>query len=126
MKCPSCGYDPENKYNPSIKIRELRNQRSRHTKKLLYKTTNHIMATIPSDNKILHEYYFYQSISKIDDETIEYIISGYLKKQTYLLGKGFKYLSAMITNHKRNRDVISKNETLMRGKPPSRVKIKEN
>ena len=126
MKCPCCGYDSEDNYNPSSKIRALRSRRTRHTKKLLYKTTNHIMSTISSDNDVIREYYFYQSISKIDDATVDHILNIYLKKQHYLLGKGFRYLAAMITNHKKNQDVISKNETLMRGKPPSRVTIKED
>ena len=84
------------------------------------------MSNIPSDNDILAEYRFYQTISKVKDEIVEHILYGYLNRQLYLQGKGFNYLAAMITNHNKNRDIISKNELLMRGKAPSVVKIKED
>ena len=126
MICPCCGYNDESSYNPSKKITELRRVRSRHTRKTLNKVVNRIMASIPSDNEVLAEYRFYQTISKVSDEVVEHILYSYLKRQIYLHGKGFNYLAAMILNHNKNRDVISKNELLMRGKTPSVVKLKEN
>ena len=126
MICPCCGYNDEHSYNPSKKITELRAVRSRHTRKTLNKVVNRIMSNIPSDNDILAEYRFYQTISKVKDEIVEHILYGYLNRQLYLQGKGFNYLAAMIMNHNKNRDVISKNELLMRGKTPSVVKIKED
>lgn len=126
MICPCCGYTDEGSYNPSKKITVLRTARSRHTRKILNKVVNRIMASIPSDNDVLAEYRFYQTISKISDGVVEHILYGYLKRRIYLHGKGFNYLAAMIINHNKNRDVISKNELLMRGKTPSIVKLKED
>ena len=125
-KCPICGYDDSKKYNPSKKIMELKRKRTRYTKKLLTQASNSIMSSIPSENNISKEFIFYQSISKIEDEIVDYIVNRYLSDKTYLKGKGFKYLSAMILNYNTNKEVVSKNELLMRGKPPSVVNIKED
>jgi len=127
MKCPCCGYTNETQYNPSKKIRELRSKRSRHTKKLLRRVVNFIQTNVPSDNSLIKEYYFYQGISKIKDEIVDWAITRYLEnKKPVFSGKGFKYLAAVINNHHNNRDTVSKNERLMIGKPPSIVKIEEN
>ena len=126
MICPCCGWTDEPKYNPSRKIIELKKLRSRYTKRLLSKAVNMIMSSIPSENEVLKEYYFYQTISKVEDEQVDHIISMFLKQKSYLQGKGFKYLSAMIKNHELNKDLIQKTERLIRGKPPSVVKIKED
>ena len=126
MKCPCCGYTDETQYNPSKKIREFRSKRSKPTKKLLRQVVNFIQTNIPSDNTLIKEYYFYQGISHIDDETLDWAILRYLEnKKTAYAGKGFRYLAAVILNHHNNRDTVSKNERLMIGKPPSIVKIKE-
>ena len=85
-----------------------------------------IMSTIPSENDITREYMFYQSISKIEDETVEYILNRYLSDKPYLKAKGFKYLTAMILNYNTNKETVSNNELLMRGKPPSIINIKED
>jgi len=127
MKCPACGYNEEVKYNPSKKIQELRSKRSKFTKKLLRRVINFIQTNIPSDNNVRSEYYFYQSISKIDDKTVDWAILRYLEnKKPIFDGKGFKYLAAVINNHHKNRDTVSKNERLMRGKPPSVVIMEED
>jgi len=123
--CPCCGFSEKEIYNPSKKIRELRGKRSKHTKKLLRMAINVIQSNIPSDNNLKSEYYFYQSISEIKDNATEYIVSQFLQNKHYLKGKGFKYLTAMCLNHKKNRETISLNERLRIGKPPSIVKLKE-
>tara|TARA_R110002020_G_scaffold256273_2_gene469918 strand:- start:20804 stop:21193 length:390 start_codon:yes stop_codon:yes gene_type:complete len=125
-RCPVCGYDKDKKYNPSKNIMKLKRERTRYLKKLLTQTSNNIMANIPSENDITREYMFYQSISKIEDGVVEYIVKRYLSDKPYLKGKGFKYLTAMILNYNTNKEVVSKNELLMRGKPPSVVTIKED
>tara|TARA_R110000824_G_scaffold65022_1_gene169699 strand:- start:13897 stop:14286 length:390 start_codon:yes stop_codon:yes gene_type:complete len=125
-KCPVCGYQKEAKYNPSKQIMQLKRIRTKYTRKLLIKVVNLIMASIPSENDINREYMFYQSISKIDDGLVEYIVNRYLSEKTYHKGKGFKYLTAMILNFKANRETVSNNELLMRGKPPSVITIKED
>ena len=102
MKCPSCGYDSEKKFNPSRKIQELRLRRSKYTRSLLKKTVNKITVNIPSDNSLMQEYYFYQSISEISDDVVDWTINWYLQKEPYFTGKGFKYLKQMIFNHEKN------------------------
>jgi|TARA_R100000742_G_C4275670_1_gene96297 hypothetical protein len=123
--CPCCGFNEKESYNPSKKIRELRGKRSRHTKKLLRKAINVIQTNLPSDNNIKSEYYLYQSISLIEDNIIEWVVSQFLQNKHYLKGKGFKYLTAMCLNHKKNRETISLNERLRIGKTPSIVKLEE-
>ena len=126
MKCPCCGYTDEVQYNPSKKIRELRSKRSRTTKKLLRKVSNFIQTNIPSDNSVIKEYQFLQGISHINDDTIDWAVNRYLEnKAPVFAGKGFRYLSAIILNHHKNKDRVSEHERLMIGKPPSIVKLKE-
>ena len=122
-KCPACGYE-NIKYNPSRKIRELRGKRSKSTKNILRKAINNIQVNIPSDNNIQSEYYFYQSVTKIKDIALEWIVSQFIQNKYYLKGRGFKYLTAMCLNHDKNRRTISQNELLRRGKTPSIVKIR--
>lgn len=125
MKCPSCGYTDEKDYNPSRKIALLRRKRSKVTKRLMQRAVNAIQTNIPSENEILKEYYFYQSLSNIKDEQIDYGIARYIDSKQYYKGKGFRYLLAIIKSHDTNKEVIKKNEILMRGKIPSVVNIKE-
>lgn len=126
MKCPACGYSDEQKYNPSKRIIELRKKRSRVTKKLMRLVINKIQTNIPSENTLIKEYYFYQSVSNIKDEQVDYGIARFIDSKQYLKGKGFKYLDAIIKTHDKNKEIILKNELEMRGKPPSVVKIKES
>ena len=121
MKCPSCGYNFDKEFNPSRKIQELRLKRSKYTRSLLKKTANKITVNIPSDNSLMQEYYFYQSISNISDEVIDWTINWYLQKEYYYTGKGFKYLKQMVFNHEKNKDTLKKHEKLMYGKPPKTV-----
>jgi len=125
MKCPACGYTDEQKYNPSKKIADLRRQRSKVTKRLMRMAVNVIQTNIPSENELLKEYYFYQGLSSIKDEQIDYGIAQYYDSKQYLKGKGFKYLQAIIKSHNTNKEIISKNEQLMYGKSPAIVKLKE-
>lgn len=122
-KCPSCGYE-KIKYNPSKKIRELRGKRSKSTKSIIRKVLNCIQVNVPSDNNVISEYYFYQSVSKIKDSSLEWIISQFIQNKYYLKGRGFKYLTAMCLNHDKNRKTVSQNELLRIGKPPSIIKIR--
>ena len=126
MICPCCGYTDNKKYNPSKKIAELRRQRSKVTKRLMRKVINVIQTNIPSENELLKEYYFYQGASFIKDEQIDYGIAQFINSRQYLKGKGFKYLLAIIKTHNTNKEIISKNELLMRGKTPSIVQMKDN
>ena len=121
-KCPACGYEKA-KYNPSTRIRELRGKRSKPTKNIIRKAINNIQVNVPSDNNTQSEYYFYQSISKIEDMALEWVINQFIQSKHYLKGKGFKYLTAMCLNHDKNRRTISQNELLRRGKSPSIVQI---
>ena len=125
-KCPCCGYTNEKRYNPSKKIADLRRQRSKATKRLMQRVINVIQTNIPSENELLKEYYFYQSVSLIKDEQIDYGISRFIESNQYLKGKGFKYLLAIIQSHDKNKEIILKNELLMRGKVPSVVRLVKN
>jgi len=127
MKCPCCGYSDDAPFNPSKKILELKRQRSRYTKKLIRKVINLIKTSIESDNTLIKEYYFWQTISKVPDEIVDWSIQRYLEnKKSVYSGKGFKYLSQIVLNHSKNRGTIGKNELLRHGKPPSVIKIKED
>ena len=127
MQCPCCGYSDEPSYNPSKGIQKLRSRRSRHTKNLLRRVVNFIQTNIPSDNNLIKEYYFYQGISKIEDGIVDWAILRYLENKTPVFsGKGFKYLAAVINNHHKNRNTVSNNERLLRGKPPSVVTIEDD
>ena len=126
MICPCCGYADEPRYNPSKKIRELRGKRSKHTKGLIRRVVNLIQTNILSDNELIREYYFWQSISKVPDDVVNWSIERYLESKKPLFdGKGFKYLTKIILNHLKDRGTISKNERLRHGKPPAVVKTKE-
>ena len=127
MKCPCCGYVNGTSFNPSKRILELKRPRSKHTKKLIRRAVNLIQTNIASDNELIKEYYFWQTISKVPDKVVDWSINRYLEsKQPLFDGKGFKYLAQIILNHNKNRTTISKNELLRRGKPPSVVKLAEN
>ena len=127
MKCPCCGYINGTSFNPSKKILELKRPRSKHTKKLIRRAVNLIQTNIASDNELIKEYYFWQTISKVPDKVVDWSINRYLEsKQPLFDGKGFKYLAQIILNHNKNRTTISKNELLRRGKPPSVVTIEED
>jgi len=119
--CPACGYNFGKDFNPSSKIQELRLRRSKYTRSLLKKTVNRITVNIPSDNTLMQEYYFYQGISNITDNVVDWTVKWYLQNESYLTGKGFKYLKQMIFNHEKNKDTLIKNERLMYGKPPKAV-----
>jgi hypothetical protein len=127
MKCPCCGYVNGTSFNPSKRILELKRPRSKHTKKLIRRAVNLIQTNIASDNELIKEYYFWQTISKVPDKVVDWSINRYLEsKQPLFDGKGFKYLAQIILNHNKNRTTISKNELLRRGKPPSVVTIEED
>jgi hypothetical protein len=127
MKCPCCGYVNGTSFNPSKRILELKRPRSKHTKKLIRRAVNLIQTNIASDNELIKEYYFWQTISKVPDKVVDWSINRYLEsKQPLFDGKGFKYLAQIILNHNKNRTTISKNELSRRGKPPSVVTIKED
>ena len=119
--CPACGYNFGKDFNPSSKIQELRLKRGKHTRSLLKKLVNKITVNIPSDNTLMQEYYFYQSISNVHDDVIEWTVNWYLQQKFYYTGRGFKYLKQMIFNHEKNKDTLIKNERLMYGKPPKAV-----
>ena len=124
MKCPCCGFDFEKKFNPSKKIHSLKSKRSKHTRKLLKQAINNITTNVPSDNSLIKEYYFYQSISNIEDNIVDWTVNWFLEQKPYLKGKGFRYLITMVFNHEKNRDKLQKNEELLIGKPPAKVKFK--
>ena len=127
MKCPCCGYSDEIPFNPSKKILELKRNRSRYTKRLIRRAVNLIQTNIASDNTLIKEYYFWQTISKVPDDIVDWAINRYLEnKKSIFAGKGFKYLAQVVLNHSKNRGTISKNELLQHGKPPSVIKIEED
>jgi len=73
-----------------------------------------------------------QSNLKLDKNSVagflgDYEPLRYLENKTPVFsGKGFKYLAAVIINHHKNRDTVSNNEQLLRGKPPAVVTIRED
>ena len=127
-KCPCCGYSkPTSKdFNPSRKILELRKQRSKSLKKLIKQVSFKIKTNIPSENELIKEYYFYQSISNVSDEEVKYGITNYMNSNSYYKGKGFKYLTTIILNHNSNKSKMKEFERRMIGKPPSVIKLKED
>ncbi len=126
-KCPCCGYIKQTAktFNPSRKIAELKRRRSKSVRKAIRDVVNKITTHIPSDNQLIKEYYFYQSISKVDGRIVKWGIERYVEASGYLKGKGFKYLTQIILNHNSNRESMKKYERKMIGKPPSIVKLKK-
>ena len=126
-KCPCCGYIKQTAktFNPSRKIAELKRRRSKSVRKAIRDVVNKITTHIPSDNQLIKEYYFYQSISKVDGRIVKWGIERYVEASGYLKGKGFKYLTQIILNHNSNRESMIKYERKMIGKPPSIVKLKK-
>ena len=126
-KCPCCGYIKQTAktFNPSRKIAELKRRRSKSVRKAIRDVVNKITTHIPSDNELIKEYYFYQSISKVDGRIVKWGIERYVEASGYLKGKGFKYLTQIILNHNSNRESMKKYERKMIGKPPSIVKLKK-
>ena len=126
-KCPCCGYIKQTAktFNPSRKIAELKRRRSKSVRKASRDVVNKITTHIPSDNQLIKEYYFYQSISKVDGRIVKWGIERYVEASGYLKGKGFKYLTQIILNHNSNRESMKKYERKMIGKPPSIVKLKK-
>ena len=127
-KCPCCGYSkPTAKtFNPSRQIAELRRERSKSTRKIMREVVSKIATNIPSENELIKEYYFYRSVSKVSNEIVKYGIGIYLNSNAYYKGKGFKYLTQIILNHKLNKNKLKEYERRMIGKPPSVVKLKED
>ena len=126
-KCPCCGYIKQTAktFNPSRQIAELKRRRSKSVRKAIRDVVNKITTHIPSDNQLIKEYYFYQSISKVDGRIVKWGIERYVEGSGYLTGKGFKYLTQIILNHNSNRESMKKYERKMIGKPPSIVKLKK-
>ena len=126
-KCPCCGYIKQTAktFNPSRKIAELKRRRSKSVRKAIRDVVNKITTHIPSDNQLIKEYYFYQSISKVDGRIVKWGIERYVEASGYLKGKGFKYLTQIILNHNSNRESMKKYERKMIGNPPSIVKLKK-
>ena len=106
-------------------IINMASTRNKNTKKLIRLASNAIQTNIPNENKLIKEYYFYQGISHISDEKVDYGINRFLESKQYLKGKGFNYLIAIIKAYDANKEVMLKNELLMRGKTPAIIKIKE-
>ena len=127
-KCPCCGYSkPTSKaFNPSRKIAELKRERSKSTRKIMRQVVSNITTNIPSENELIKEYYFYQGISKVSDAVVKYGIEAYTNSNSHYKGKGFKYLTQIILNHKLNKNKLKEYERRMIGKPPSVVKLKED
>ena len=126
-KCPCCGYSKQTAktFNPSRQIAELKRKRSKSVRKAIRDVVNKITTHIPSDNELIKEYYFYQSISKVDGRIIKWGIERYVEGRSYLKGKGFKYLTQIILNHNSNRESMKRYERKMIGKPPSIIKLKK-
>ena len=127
MICPCCGYRDEAPFNPSKRILFLKRERSKHTKKKIRRVVNLIQTNIESDNTLIKEYHFWQTISKVPDIIVDWAIERYLEnKSSAFAGKGFKYLAQIVLNHHKNRGTISKNELLRHGKPPAVITIEED
>ena len=126
-KCPCCGYIKQTTktFNPSRAIAQLRRKRTKSVKKAIRDIVNKITTHIPSENNLTKEYYFYQSISKVDGRIIKWGIERYVGSSGHLKGKGFKYLTQIILNHNSNRESMKEYERKMIGKPPSIVKLKK-
>ena len=78
-KCPCCGYIKQTAktFNPSRQIAELKRERSKSTRKIMREVVSNITTNIPSENELIKEYYFYQSVSKISDAVVKYGIEAY-------------------------------------------------
>ena len=123
-KCPCCGYIKGTK-NPSKLIADLRRKRSKSTKSIMRKVSNRIATSIPSENIIMKEYFFYQGVSKVKDEIVRWGIERYLESKAYYKGKGYKYLTHIILNNNTNRDKMKRYERQMIGKPPSVIEMED-
>ena len=126
-KCPCCGYEFGNKYNPSMEIITLLSKRDTITKNMINQACSYIQSEVPSDDNIKKRFQFIQGISHVDNDSIQYTIARFVSQKLYMQGYGYSYLRVMITREHTDSPKKKLNELKRYGKPPKkRKKEKDN
>jgi hypothetical protein len=126
-KCPCCGYEFGNKYNPSMQIISLLSKRDKITKNMINKVCSYIQSQVISDDNIDKKFKFLQGISHANDDSIQKSISRYILSKLYMQGYGYSYLRSMIIREYTDSPKKKLNELKRYGKPPKkRKKEKDN
>ena len=121
--CPACGYNFNKKYQGKEDIGILIEDRKHNTVDMLRSVVSLIQSSIEADRDSKKVFYFLQAISKCSDEVVEWGINQYYAEGHYTKMKGLPYLKNMILNHKKNRNQMKKNESLMYGTSPKKVNL---
>jgi hypothetical protein len=125
-KCPACGYNLYKNYNHLNEIKSMIEKRNDSTKLLLRKIASLISNNVPTDKSHNRLMMFLKGIEKTNDNIVSWGIEQYYAKKYYLTGKGYSYLSKIITNRNKNLKTVAKNERKMIGSPPPTIKTKES
>jgi len=126
-KCPCCGYEFGNKYNPSMEIITLLSKRDTITKNMINQACSYIQSEVPSDDNIKKRFQFIQGISHVDNDSIQYTIARFVSQKLYMQGYGYSYLRVMIAREHTDSPKKKLNELKRYGKPPKkRKKEKDN
>jgi len=128
IKCPHCGkYIQEYQFGKERdEIAVMLSKVSTRIKELLSKVSYEIRLAMPSENNVKIMHRFLVNIKNCSEESIIKTIEGFLLKEHQKNGKGFNYLSAMITNFEANKDKMKEYEKLRIGSsPPTRI-VEEN
>ena len=124
-KCPSCGYDLYKNYNLLTEIQSMIEKRNKGTKTMLRKIVSLISNNVPSDKSNRRLMQFLYGIKDSNDNVVTWGIEQFYSKRYYLTGKGYSYLSKIITNRNKNLKAVAKHERRMIGSPPPTIKSKE-
>ena len=118
LKCPVCGFSYFKNYKESSEITSLLSSRSKKTKSMILKISRLIADNVPTDKSRKNYFYFLLRIKESDDVTVNWGIEQFFKGRHYQTGKGYRYLSSIITNRDQNLVKISENERKMIGSSP--------
>ena len=126
-KCPCCGYEFGKKHNPSIQIITLLSKRDLLTKNMINQVCSYIQSEVPSDDSIRKRFQFIQSISHVDDNSVQFVIARFISQKLFMQGYGYSYLRVMIMREHTDSPKKKLNELKRYGKPPKkRKKEKDN
>ena len=118
LKCPVCGFSYFKNYKESSEITNLLSVRSKKIQSTILKISRLIADNVPTDKGRKNYFYFLLRIKEVDDITVNWGIEQFFKGRHYQTGKGYRYLSSIITNRGQNLTKISENERKMIGSSP--------
>ena len=118
LVCPACGHDYFREKDFSSTIFNLLKNRRKPTRRMIEKISGLIRNNVPTDSSATQFYYFLVGIKDCEDREIEWGIDIFYKGRHYNYGKGYRYLSKIITNRKTNLVKMAANERKMIGSSP--------